>query len=172
VVILPEAATILFSGGFPRLASESGERAAQRAIFRVQRELERMAIEDGRFATVLCDRGTVDGIAYWPGPAAGFWQDLETDRAVELARYWAVLHLETPPGQHGYDHRNAVRVETAGEAHRIDLRIQEAWAGHPRRYAVPPMDHFLEKASQALELLRRELPECCRGSVSGGRVNA
>jgi hypothetical protein len=165
VVILPEAATILFGGGFPRLTSESAERAAQRAIFHVQRELERMAIEDGRFAAVLCDRGTIDGIAYWPGDAAAFWRDLETDRATELARYEAVLHLETPAGQHGYDHRNAVRVETASEAHLIDLRIKEAWAVHPARHAVPPMDHFLEKASRVLELLRSEVPECCRGTL-------
>jgi hypothetical protein len=164
VVILPEAATILFGGGFPRVTSESGERAAQRAIFRVQRELERMAIEDGRFTAGLCDRGTIDGLAYWPGNSAEFWHDLETERATELTRYAAVVHLETPPGQHGYDHRNAVRVETASEAHLIDLRIKEAWSGHPARHVVPPMNHFLEKASRVLELLRSEVAECCRGA--------
>jgi hypothetical protein len=130
VVILPEAATILFGGGFPRLASVSGERAGQRAIFRVQRELERMDSEDGRFSTILCDRGTVDGIAYWPGDRAEFWKDLETDPARELARYYAVLHLETPAGLNGYNHRNAVRIETPLKAHEIDLRIKQGWAGH------------------------------------------
>lgn len=161
VVILPEAATILFGGGFPRLTSISGERAAQRAIFRVQRELERMAFEDGRFSTILCDRGTVDGIAYWPGDPAEFWKDLETDRTQELARYHAVLHLETPAGLNGYNRRNAIRIETPLEAHEIDLRIKQGWAGHPLRHVIPQMDHFHEKAVRALEVLRSEVPPCC-----------
>ena len=45
VLILPEAATIVFGGGFPRREERESRRAAQRAIFHVQRELE--AIGDG-----------------------------------------------------------------------------------------------------------------------------
>src|SRR5262245_41814414 len=67
VVVLPEAATIVFRGGFPRGVSEPARRAAQRAIFHVQRELEQLALEEGRGAVALCDRGTIDGLAYWPG---------------------------------------------------------------------------------------------------------
>src|SRR5262245_25592869 len=59
VVVLPEAATIIFGGGFPRGVSAAARRAAQRAIFHVQLELEAMAIEEGRAPVVLCDRGTV-----------------------------------------------------------------------------------------------------------------
>ena len=40
VVIVPEAATLLFSGGFPRSLEPSAILAAQRAIFHVQRNLE------------------------------------------------------------------------------------------------------------------------------------
>ncbi len=67
VQVLPESAGIVFGGGFPRGAAQSHQSAAQRAIYFVQRELEHMA--DGmNTAIVLCDRGTVDGAAYWPGP--------------------------------------------------------------------------------------------------------
>src|SRR5678815_1995716 len=38
--VLPEAAGILFGGGFPREANPDALRAAQRAIYFVQRELE------------------------------------------------------------------------------------------------------------------------------------
>ena len=55
VGILPEAATILFGGGFPRLSGFAARCAAQRAIFHLQRELERLAIEDGSFGMILCD---------------------------------------------------------------------------------------------------------------------
>ena len=66
IQVLPEAASILFSGGFPRGESTGTRRATQRAIYYVQRELERSADQAGLAAVVLCDRGTVDGAAYWP----------------------------------------------------------------------------------------------------------
>ena len=80
VVILPEAAGIDFGGGSPRLTSPPACRAAQHAIFCVQRQLERIHLEEGDAAVVLCDRGTLDGTAYWPGnrdrcPFAEAWHD-------------------------------------------------------------------------------------------------
>jgi predicted ATPase len=67
VVIVPEAATILFQGGFPRAHDDNAARITQTAIFHVQRNIEdvQAALYPGR--TLLCDRGTVDGAAYWPG---------------------------------------------------------------------------------------------------------
>ena len=44
VVVLPEAATIVFGGGFWRLESASAKMAAQRAIFHVQREMEYLVV--------------------------------------------------------------------------------------------------------------------------------
>jgi len=67
VVLVPEAAGILFAGGFPRGGGPEHARAAQRAIYHVQHELEILALTHAP-ALVLCDRGTVDGAAYWPGP--------------------------------------------------------------------------------------------------------
>src|SRR4249919_3713171 len=64
VRILPEAASIVFGGGFPREDDLACERASQRAIYHVQRELEASA-DAHNAAIVLCDRGTVDGSAYW-----------------------------------------------------------------------------------------------------------
>ena len=61
---------MVFGGGFPREDDPACRRAAQRAIFYVQRELE-AAGDSHNPAIVLCDRGTVDGLAYWPGPPEG-----------------------------------------------------------------------------------------------------
>src|ERR1044071_2329655 len=66
VKLLPESAGIIFSGGFPRGNGVDLRKASQRAIFYIQRELENIA-DIGNPAVVLCDRGTVDGAAYWPG---------------------------------------------------------------------------------------------------------
>lgn len=161
VVVLPEAASVLFGGGFPRRADSPARRAAQRAIYYVGRELERCAGEGEDPAIVLCDRGSLDGAAYWPGPGE-LWTEVGSTRAVELTRYDAVIHLRTPPEAGGYDWSNPVRTETAAEAAAIDQRIAEAWAGHPRRFFVESTADFLQKAHHALDLLRRELPACCR----------
>jgi predicted ATPase len=161
--ILPESAGIVFGGGFPRRADLAGRRAAQRAIFYVQRELEEAAISDNP-AIILCDRGTVDGAAYWPGPE-DYFGALNTTLAAELSRYDAVIHLRTPRLGNGYNHQNPLRTETAIEAAEIDSRIALWWERHPRRFVVDATPDFLAKAARVLALLRVEMPECCRHHV-------
>jgi predicted ATPase len=157
VRVLPESASIVFGGGFPRDAALAHQRAAQRAIFFVQRELEATAM-DGTLSLVLCDRGTVDGGAYWPGPGE-LWAAVGTTLDEQLARYHAVIHLRTPA--HGYNHQNPIRIESKAEAHQIDERIALLWARHPRRFEVEAEPDFLTKAVHALEILRRLMPACC-----------
>lgn len=162
IQILPEAAGILFGGGFPRGSELPLRGAAQRAIFRVQVELQRAGVEAPRAAVVLCDRGTLDGLAYWPAESASFFAELGTTREAELARYAAVIHLRTPLPEAGYDHANPLRVESAEEARSIDVRIESAWAGHPRRRFVESDEEFLQKVARAVALIREEVPACCR----------
>jgi hypothetical protein len=160
---LPEAAGIVFGGGFPRINGGESQRAAQRAIFYVQRELEATGDTDNP-AIVLCDRGTVDGAAYWPGPG-DLWRSVGTTLDERLHRYDAVMHLRTPASDLGYNHQNPLRIESALEAAAIDARIAIAWEGHPRRFLIEPTADFLAKASRALEILRGEMPECCKRHV-------
>lgn len=167
VAVLPEAASIIFGGGFPRHPDQACQRASQEAIYHVQRQLEVIG-ENHNPAIVLCDRGTLDGLAYWPGPVEDFWRATGTTRERELARYDVVIHLRTPSVEHGYNHQNPLRTESAERASQIDALIVEAWAGHPRRTMINSSTDFLEKAGRALALLREELPECCRGHVVSG----
>ena len=162
VVVLPESASILFRGGFPRLDSPPGHRAVQRGIYRIQVELERLAREQATAAVVLCDRGTVDGAAYWPGSPESFWRDLGTTAGDELGRYTAVLHLRTPPPDGGYDHSNPLRVETPEQARAIDERILQVWSAHPARVIVDSAPAFLDKLHAAIAAIRSHVPACCR----------
>jgi predicted ATPase len=157
VKVLPEAASMLFAGGFPRNAVKS----AQRAIYFVQRELENAAVELDDAAVVLCDRGTLDGLAYWPGDESSFFEALSTSRARELAPYHAVVRMRTPLPAH-YDNSNPVRTETAERARALDEAITRAWADHPRVHVVESTVDFLEKARVALAFLEAEIPACCR----------
>ena len=163
VTVLAESAGIVFGGGFPRAEDVRIRRAAQRAIFFVQRELEATA-DGSNAAIVLCDRGTVDGAAYWPGPG-DLWSAVGTTLEEQLGRYAAVIHLRTPGRAFGYNQRNPLRIESETEALAVDGRIDSAWAAHPRRSVVEAEPDFLRKAARALDALRRELPECCRAHV-------
>jgi predicted ATPase len=160
VRVLPEAAGIVFGGGFPRSALQGECRAAQRAIYFVQRELEQLG-EDANAAVVLCDRGTVDGAAYWPGPG-DFFAGVDTSKEREMRRYDAVIHLRTPRAGAGYGNGNPLRTETAEMAASIDDALMRAWDGHPCRFIVEASGDFLEKAARTMEILRNILPACCR----------
>jgi predicted ATPase len=164
VKVLPEAASVIFGGGFPREDDPECKRAAQRAIFYVQRELEN-AGDSHNPTIVLCDRGTLDGLAYWPGSLDEFLSSVGTTFAEQLARYHAVIHLRTPAEDQGYNKQNPLRIESAAVAADVDRRILEAWHSHPRRFVVESASEFLDKATEALEILRGEMPDCCRTHV-------
>lgn len=161
VAILPEVASIIFGGGFWRHETLAGKKAAQRAIYHVQREIETLVNEEKQAALALCDRGTLDSLAYWPNSEESFWKEIRSSKEEELSHYFAVIHLRTPSLEMGYNHQNPIRTETAKQAAEIDHRIISAWDGHPKRYFIEGQDDFLEKASRALDIIDRELPDCC-----------
>ena len=167
VKLLPEAAGVVFGGGFPRAAQAGVREAAQRAIFYVQRELENAADTENP-AVVLCDRGTIDGAAYSDCPEELF-TSVGTTLAEQLARYDAVIHLRTPPAEAGYNHQNPLRTETPADAAALDEKIARVWVGHPRIFVVENQQDFLAKARVALEFLKQEVPECCRGHFTASR---
>lgn len=164
VVVVQESAGVVFGGGFPRDDSLVARQSGQRAIYYVQRELE--CVGDSREpAVVLCDRGTVDGAAYWPGTPEEYWASVGTTLERELARYDAVIHLRTPTAAQGYNRQNPLRVESAEAAMAIDERILAVWSTHPHHYVVDPAHAFLDKVGHAIQLVRQEVPRCCGGEA-------
>jgi predicted ATPase len=174
IVVLPEAATMIFGGGFPRHDTTAGQRAAQDAIFHVQRAMEWMVEEERRAAVALCDRGTLDGLAYWPGGMSEACTALGIDLKSELARYYAVIHLRTPTAESGYGHSNPVRTETAATAAALDARTLAVWEQHPRRVVIDSDKEFVRKIARAVAAIRDQVPSCCRAhpisELGEGRV--
>lgn len=162
VAILPEAASIVFGGGFWRLESASARMAAQRAIVHIQREMENLVLGEQRWSIGLCDRGSLDGLAYWPEDDASFWSLTGTNLAKEYERYISVIHLRSPSEEHGYNKQNPLRIESAAQAELIDRRIAEVWSKHPKYRTIASKPDFLMKAKQALEYIVDDLPGCCR----------
>lgn len=161
-IILPEAASIIFGGGFWRLPSISARSAAQRAIFHVQNEMENLIIGERKWAMGLCDRGTLDGFAYWPTDEKLFWEMSRSSMEQELNKYLAVIHLRSPSDQLGYNHINPLRTETAIEAKQIDDRIAQIWSKHPHYEAVESTVDFMTKANTAMQIIAKYKPGCCQ----------
>ncbi len=166
VTILPEAASIVFGGGFWRLSSSSARLAAQKAIYHVQVEMENLVIEERKWHVGLCDRGTIDSLAYWPNDESTFWQMTGAQIKEEYEKYFAVIHLRSPTELQGYNHKNPLRIETAIQAIEIDEKIAKAWAGHPHYNVIASNENFLTKAQMALQLIVKNIPECCRENLN------
>jgi predicted ATPase len=154
VVVVPEAATLLFSGGFPRTADARARQAAQQAIYHVQTQLENVQSALYPERILLCDRGTIDGAAYWPDDPAGFFAAVGSTEAAELARYDAVLFFESAAvGNISIEGGNPTRVETNAEAVALDHRLRALWSKHPRFAVVPHHPSFVKKIMLGLALL-------------------
>ena len=166
VIVVPEAATLLFSGGFPRVSEPDAARSAQQAIYHVQRNLE--DIQAARFPerVLLCDRGTVDGGAYWPDGAAEFYDAVGSSHETELARYDAVIFFETAArGGHGFESENRFRTEGQQEAIALDTELRTLWEPHPRFTLIPHSASFFRKMTMGLGIL-----ESVVGLQAGARV--
>ena len=161
VVVVPESATILFGGGFPRSRQADAGICVQTAIFHVQRNLEDVQSALYPERILLCDRGTVDGGAYWPsGGSNGFFKRMGTTLEAELQRYDAVVFFETAAAANiGIEGGNPVRIETLEEARELDRRLRELWAAHPRFTLIPHSQSFIQKLSIGLARLQSLVAE-------------
>lgn len=154
IVIVPEAATLLYAGGFPRVNEAKARKATQTAIYHVQRGLEDVQSAQFHDRVLLCDRGTVDGAIYWPGPTEEFFDHLGSSLDKELARYDAVIFFETAAvGGQGIEGGNPVRVESSNEAIDLDRRLREIWSKHPHFYMVPNNISFFRKITTGFAIL-------------------
>lgn len=152
VKIVPEAASILYKGGFPRVKSYDGYYHAQKAIFFTQRELEELRAKTHPEALIVCDRGSLDSLAYWPDTEEHFYKTLETDRKTELARYDWIIHLDTAT-EPDYDATNEIRTENFSEALLLNDKIKKSWEGHPQRIIITAESDFFGKMKKATNVI-------------------
>lgn len=157
LAVVPEAATQVYGDLRTRwdLLDLLGRREVQRRIYRLQRE------QEDRFAlahpgkTLLLDRGTIDGAAYWPDGAEDYWRDLGTDHAAELDRYDTVVWMETAATLGIYDGAasNACRFEDPAGAVASGKRLLDLWGGHSNLKHVGAFADFGEKVAAVREVL-------------------
>lgn len=153
ISVVPEAASILYSGGFPRKKSILARIATQRAIYHTQQELEAIAIGESEKSILVFDRGSLDSIAYWPNDEDDFFKNIHSTKAEELARYDWVMHLDTASNEN-YDLSNPIRTETHTEALLLNEKIKMAWNGHPRRITIASDGDFLAKITKSIQVIK------------------
>lgn len=137
---VPEAATLLFSGGArPAHWNHDEQVRFQTLLLRLAAKLEdtfaAAAKASGKPSVVLCDRGAMDSRAYVDDAA---WSEILSSNdwtTVELRdeRYDAVIHLVTAAdgAEAAYTtSNNAARDETPERARALDAKTMAAWVGH------------------------------------------
>lgn len=153
VAVVPESASILYRGGFPRIKSRNGLIHAQKAIYFTQRELEDLIFAELAPALMVCDRGSMDSLAYWPESPENFFEIIESSPEQELARYDWVVHLDTA-GSGDYDTMNVIRTESFSEAVLLNQKILDAWSRHPQRIRINEKKDFLSKMASAYGVIQ------------------
>ena len=137
---------MIFSGGIERTSDDKVTCAQQIAIFNLQRNLEDVQREKYPDCLILCDRGCLDGLAYWPGSDEDFFRTMNTTLNDELDRYDAVIFFETAArsGQE-IKSNNPIRNESEAKAIVLDERLQQIWSQHPNFYLVGSSESFIRK---------------------------
>lgn len=153
ISIVPEAASILYSGGFPRKKNETSKKHTQRAIYFTQKELELLIQNESPEALIVCDRGSLDSIAYWPAQEGDFLDNISSTKEDELKRYDWVIHLDTADFD-DYDTSNPIRTETYEEAITLNEKIKMAWNGHQQRIIITSNDDFLMKMTKSIQVIK------------------
>ncbi len=146
ISLVPEVATLLFRGGYPRVDSPHVVENIQQSIFHVQNNIEDTYAKLFPHHTLLCDRGTVDGGAYWPMGAEDFYKTMGTTLKKELERYDTVIFFETAAaGGLAIDLGNPVRNEDQRKAIELDMKLKDLWSQHPNFVYVKNEPSFLQK---------------------------
>ena len=155
IVVVPEAATMLFSGGFPRHKIDAALKATQYTVYSVQRNLENIIRHKYPNRTLLCDRGTIDGAAYWPEGEESFYKALKITREEEYKRYDAVIFFESAAvGGDSIEGCNQARIESNKEAIEINEKLKNIWRHHPNFHYISHDKSFFKKISAAIKLLQ------------------
>ncbi len=146
IALVPESATMMFSGGIERSNVDRVLRAQQSAIFNLQKHLEDIQRATYPECLILCDRGTLDGLAYWPGTNEDFFKTMNTSLEEEFARYDAVIFFETAAKSgESIKSNNPVRNESENKAIELDDKLQEVWSKHPNFNLVGSSESFVRK---------------------------
>lgn len=155
VWIIPESASAIFSSGIERDDNIDILKAIQKTIYYYQKNVEEIQELQHPEKILLCDRGTLDGLAYWPDSDKSFFNCIKSDFEQELSRYDAVIHFETAAVK-GQDitTNNPYRNESNEAAIELDNKLKDIWKVHPNYHVVESKGSFVDKIINGVKTIR------------------
>lgn len=155
VAIVPESATAIFAGGVKRDPNPKVLKLVQKTIFDYQKNIEAIYELQNPGKVLLFDRGSLDGLAYWPNSEASFFEMTNTSFDKELHKYDGVIFFETA-AKHGGDitTNNPYRNENNDQSIALDKRLKEIWGRHPNFHIVKSEGSFVSKIVKGIEVIK------------------
>ncbi len=156
VTLVPESATSIFKSGIKRGHNSECITLIQKMIFDYQNSVEELYEKQNDADILLCDRGTLDGLAYWPTDEASFFKEMKTSLKQELSRYDAVIFFETAAVKGGdIRSNNDYRNEDNDTALALDKKLYEIWSQHPEFHLVKSEGSFIAKIINGVRILEK-----------------
>lgn len=164
IATVPEAATMIFTGGIERSTDDYVLQTQQTAIFNLQKHLEDIQRATFKHSIILCDRGSLDGLAYWPGSDEDFFQSMDTTIEEELARYDAVIFFETAAKSgESIKSNNPIRNESEQAAIALDDKLQSIWSQHPNFNLIHSSESFINKVMFGINTIEKVMARYQQG---------
>jgi len=157
--VVPEAASLMFSAGLTRQQTDIKKiKLSQIAIYKMQKTLEESFTSLAHGSLLLCDRGTLDGLAYWPDSEEDYFRTLNTSFEKEFAEYHAVIFFQTSAASgHAIKSNNPFRTEDSEQATKLDEKLQEIWSKHPNYHFVKNNTSFMKKIGMGIATINKVL---------------
>ncbi|GEM_PF-1035866 len=166
IQVVPEVATMLLSG-FPMPNetypwTEEWQALLQASVLPVQMSMETAHAHRAKVLgceLLVCDRGILDGASYTPGGLDAFCSIHNIDADKALARYDAVIHLESLATSDPEEYQrkrgtNSARFEGVERAQVLEHGVLDAWKYHPQRLILRGETHILAKIQKVTGFVR------------------
>jgi PREDICTED: similar to CG30118-PA len=164
---VPETATTLFNGGirFPELSAEEGDKFQEnllKTLLAIETTFFDLAETCNKNCLIICDRGTMDAVAYMAKNSCHKILRNNSWNPVELRdnRYDQVVHLITAAsGAEAFYNMedNPCRTEGIELARELDSLTGEAWVGHPYIDVIDNSTDFESKLKRMIDCVCRRI---------------
>lgn len=142
IITIPEIASMIKATGMSY--KEEEERIGfQNVVCELQKKIERLIVENNfnrNCNAILCDRGTVDTIAFYP---SSFFSNQMVNLCDEDFLYDSVIFFELPDRCELYDMLkagNIYRDEDFNASVELEKKLLELWKQHHKLNIIPFMD--------------------------------
>jgi hypothetical protein len=160
VKIVPEAASLLFKCGLSREVELERRKIFQQSIYKMQITLEEIFHHTYQDRVLICDRGTLDGLVYWPNSEKSYFDAISSNIQNELNRYRAVIFFQTAAAyKEDVKSNNPFRTEDEKLATELDLKLKNVWEKHPNFHYIPANFSFMSKITDGLNTIHKVIKD-------------